>query len=141
MSSIPFTGFPGFLGSQLLPRVLGRSKDAVAVCLVQSKFADVARARAEALERKHPSLRGRLTLIEGDITTPRLGLRDQVPARDVIEIFHLAAVYDLSVARELAHRVNVGGTRHVLEFAERCPRLARFQYVSTCYVSGRYAAT
>jgi thioester reductase-like protein len=27
----------------------------------------------------------------------------------------------------------------MLDFAQECPRLKRFQYVSTCYVSGRYA--
>src|SRR5262249_35034294 len=32
---------------------------------------------------------------------------------------------------------NVGGTRHVLGFARSCPRLVRFHYMSTAYVSGR----
>jgi nucleoside-diphosphate-sugar epimerase len=59
-------------------------------------------------------------------------------ADDTVEIFHLAAVYDLSVARDFAMKVNVDGTRHMLDFARRCPGLRRFQYVSTCYVSGRY---
>jgi thioester reductase-like protein len=31
------------------------------------------------------------------------------------------------------------GTRHVCEFAERVPDLKRLHYLSTCYVSGRYA--
>ena len=35
--------------------------------------------------------------------------------------------------------MNVDGTRNVLAFARRCASLRRFQYVSTCYVSGRYA--
>src|SRR5204862_3895812 len=51
---------------------------------------------------------------------------------------HLAAIYDLSVPRELGMRVNVDGTRHVLDFAERCRALRRFQYISTCYVSGHH---
>lgn len=57
---------------------------------------------------------------------------------ETVEIFHLAAVYDLAVGRELAMRVNVDGTRNILDFAAGCPRLSRLQYVSTCYVSGRY---
>jgi len=36
-------------------------------------------------------------------------------------------------------KVNVEGTRHMLDFADGCSSLRRFQYVSTCYVSGRYA--
>jgi thioester reductase-like protein len=35
--------------------------------------------------------------------------------------------------------VNVKGTRNVLDFAEGAPKLRRLHYVSTCYVSGRYA--
>ncbi|HEX6087462.1 MAG TPA: SDR family oxidoreductase, partial [Thermoanaerobaculia bacterium] len=35
-------------------------------------------------------------------------------------------------------RVNVDGTRNVLDLAERAARLERLHYVSTCYVSGRH---
>lgn len=139
MSTILFTGFPGFLGIELLPRLLQGNEHA-AVCLVQPKYAAIARERSEQLERRHSWLRQRLRLLEGDITRPRLGLTDvRAHSADVVEIFHLAAVYDLSVTRALAHDVNVLGTRHVLDFAAECPGLQRFQYVSTCYVSGRYA--
>lgn len=137
--AIFFTGFPGFLGTELLPRVLARLPDAEAICLVQAKFMAQARARVTQLAKSHPKTRGRVTLLEGDITRPRLGIEDSdALAARVVEIFHLAAVYDLSVSRELAIRVNVKGTRHMLAFAKRCPALRRFQYVSTCYVAGRY---
>jgi nucleoside-diphosphate-sugar epimerase len=39
----------------------------------------------------------------------------------------------------VAFRVNVEGTRNVLDALERCPGLTRLHYFSTCYVSGRYA--
>ena len=51
---------------------------------------------------------------------------------------HLAAVYDLSTPREFAWKVNVEGTRNVLEMAGTCKDFQRLQYVSTCYVSGRH---
>lgn len=134
-----FTGFPGFLCTALLPRVLAREVNAEAMCLVQSRYADVARARAGQLEREQPALAGRIRIVEGDIGVADLGLGDVLDWRDrVVEIFHLAAIYDLSVGRDLAMRVNVGGTTHMLAFAARCSALRRFQYVSTCYVSGRY---
>lgn len=143
MSTLFFTGFPGFLGSELLPRVLGRAVerrgDARAVCLVQGKFAELARARAADIEAAHPELAGRIELLEGDITRPDLGFDDDVTLRhEVREIYHLAAIYDLSVPRPVGMRVNVDGTRHLLDFAAACPALEAFQYVSTCYVSGRY---
>jgi len=138
MPSIFFTGFPGFLGVELLPRVLARAPDHDAVCLVQPKFAAVAAHRAREMADRDASLQGRIRLVEGDITAPDLGLAAD-EAAGVTEIFHLAAVYDLSVPRDIAMRVNVDGTRHVLDLAARCDELRRFQYVSTCYVSGRYS--
>ena len=126
MPTLFFTGYPGFLGSELLPRLLRRAPEATAVCLVQPKFAALARERAR-------SLGDRVRIVEGDITT---GI--DVPAADVTEIWHLAAIYDLSVTRENGMRVNVAGTRNMLDFAERCRALQHFHYVSTCYVSGSF---
>lgn len=139
MTTVFFTGFPGFLGVELLPRVLQRRPDDVAVCLVQAKFAEAARRKAAELEAAHPPLAGRIRLAEGDITRRDLGLADAAAtAADVAEVYHLAAIYDLSVPREFGMKVNVEGTRNVLDFAERAPRLSRLQYVSTCYVSGSH---
>jgi thioester reductase-like protein len=132
--SLFFTGFPGFLGSELLPRVLFRSED-VALCLVQPKFRAAAEARMRALEAAQPALAGRIRLVDGDLTASL----DAIDVRDVREVYHLAAIYDLTVPRELGMRVNVTGTARVLDLAERAPRLERLHYVSTCYVSGRYA--
>lgn len=139
MDTIFVTGFPGFLGSRLVPRLLRRSPDARAVCLVQPKFATVAKARVEELVGADDSLVGRIELAEGDLTVDGLGLdRRSELAADTTEVWHLAAVYDLSVAREVGMAVNLDGTRNVLRFVEECPRLERHQYVSTCYVSGRH---
>jgi thioester reductase-like protein len=137
--TILMTGFPGFLGGALLPRLLARTDD-TAVCVVQPKYAALAEERVARLETEQPSMAGRIRLVPGDITLPQLGLEDPAGlAADVTELWHLAAVYDLAVARDLAMRVNVEGTRYVLDVAARCPRLERFHYFSTCYVSGRYA--
>ena len=127
MPQIFFTGFPGFLGSELLPRVLSRTDDD-ALCLVQPKF------RALAEQRIPPALAHRIRLVEGDITQAL----DHVDARDVREVWHLAAVYDLAVPRDVGMRINVEGTRRVLDLAARAPRLERVHYFSTCYVSGTY---
>ncbi|MBC7172970.1 MAG: SDR family oxidoreductase [Polyangiaceae bacterium] len=140
MATIFFTGFPGFLGRELLPRVLARRPGDRALCLVQAKFKPDAMRAVSALVARDPSLEGRIELVDGDLVKGDLGLgsrRDDL-AKDVAEIHHLAAVYDLDVPRDFAMRVNVDGTRHVLDFARRCGKLERHHYVSTCYVSGRY---
>jgi thioester reductase-like protein len=137
---ILLTGFPGFLGSELVRRILARPGARRVVCLVQEKFADVARRRADAIVREAGVAPSRLSLVSGDITRPGLGLAAAAKlAADVSEVFHFAAVYDLSVPRAPALRINVEGTRNVLDFAADCKRLDRFHHVSTCYVSGRRA--
>jgi thioester reductase-like protein len=138
--TVLFTGFPGFLGTRMLPRVLHRDPDAEAVCLVQARFLELAHQRVDELVAEDGSLSGRIRLVEGDITQPDLGLggeRSELVA-STVEVWHLAAVYDLEVSRELGMAVNVDGTRHVLELCDACPDLERLQYVSTCYVSGRW---
>lgn len=140
MPKVFFTGFPGFLGSELLPLVLARDPEFEALCLVQARFADLARQRLEELDARHSGLGARVQLIEGDITQHNVGLQGvENLTAEIAEIYHLAAVYDLSVPRKLAMAVNVEGTRRMLRFAESCPNLDRFQYISTCYVSGRHA--
>jgi nucleoside-diphosphate-sugar epimerase len=133
------TGFPGFVGRALLPRILARTTTE-AVCLVQPKFAvAAANARTELVTRA-PELEGRIHLVEGDVTRAGLGLPPDSPLTSTVtEVWHLAAVYDLAVSRELGMLVNVEGTQNVLAFATRCDRLDRFHYFSTCYVSGRLA--
>ena len=141
MSTILVTGYPGFLGAQLLPRIVERDADVQAVCLVQERWRPLAEERLAQLESEKPVVRGRVRLVNGDITEAGLGLPEAERAeitRDLSEIYHLAAVYDLSVPREFGWKVNVVGTRNVVELAADAPDFQRLQYVSTCYVSGRY---
>lgn len=131
--TIFFTGFPGFLGSELLPHILERGDDE-ALCLVQPKFRALAEERARQIVAARPALAGRIRFVEGDLATPF----DHVEGEGIREIYHFAAVYDLSVPKDLGMRVNVHGTKNVLDLAERSPQLERLHYVSTCYVSGRH---
>lgn len=134
------TGFPGFLGSALLPRLLARGPEVRAWCLVQPQHVELARQRLEELGRAHPHTRDRVEVLTGDLTAPDLGLDATAlsAVRTASEVWHLAAVYDLAVGADVARRVNVEGTGRVLELCRSIPGLRRLHYVSTCYVSGRY---
>jgi thioester reductase-like protein len=135
-----FTGFPGFIGARLLPRLLELQPKARYVCLVQERFLPAARDSISQIEAAHPGLAGRIDTVVGDITSPELGIepdRARALRESLTSAFHLAAVYDLAVKRDLALRINVEGTRNVLQFLSGAPRLQRLHYVSTCYVSGR----
>jgi len=124
--TILVTGFPGFLAGRLVPRMAQRGR---VIALVEPRMLDRARALApDGVE-----------IQAGDITDPRLGLDDTTYERlagEITEVHHLAAVYDLAVGAELAERVNVQGTQHVVELTRRAPRLERHHYISTAYVAG-----
>jgi thioester reductase-like protein len=137
MGDVLFTGYPGFLGSALLPLVLARRPGSAAVCVVQEAYLPAARRRLAEQDAAAPGLADRVRLLVGDIAAPGLGLQPPDVAA-VEEVFHLAAVYDLAVGADTARRVNEDGTRNVLDVVSGLPRLQRLQYVSTCYVAGRH---
>ena len=137
--TVLFTGFPGFIGARLIPRLLELQPDTTFVCLVQEKFRAAAERSVEELGRAHAATLGRLELVAGDITAPGLGMGEeeaQLLHERLTGCYHLAAVYDLAVEREVGMRVNVEGTMNVLEFLGECTRFERLDYVSTAYVSG-----
>jgi thioester reductase-like protein len=141
---ILLTGFPGFIGMRLVPRILELVPDARLECLVQEKFQDLARRSVESIEQTHPHARGRIGLVTGDITRQGLGLeprRARELRRSLRQCWHLAAVYDLAVTRDVGRRINVEGTKNVLDFAGGAPAFERLQYVSTAFVSGSHHGT
>jgi thioester reductase-like protein len=138
---ILFTGFPGFIGMRLVRRILERKPGSRIACLVQEKFRPMAEDAVKAIEESHPHARGRIGLVPGDITVERLGIaagHARELLRDLTECYHLAAVYDLAVSRELGRLVNVEGTKNVLELLQHAKRFERLHYVSTAYVSGTH---
>ena len=132
------TGFPGFIASRLLQRLA--REGARFLLLVQPSLAQRAHAELKSIAAEAGKPLTDFAVVEGDITYPDLGLSrpDLERARaETTTIFHLAAIYDLAVARELAMRVNVEGTRNVNQFALSLTRLRHYHYVSTCYVAGK----
>lgn len=80
-------------------------------------------------------------VLSGDITaSASLGLpplRAEEISAEVTAILHAAAETRFSVSREQARRINLQGTKHVLAFAARCPRLDRLCHLSTLCVAGK----
>lgn len=133
------TGFPGFIASQLIDRLVRREGELSFTFLVQQHLREAADRALERLDAEHDGLAARCTLVAGDITERNLGMDDASYARETARtthVWHLAAVYDLSVPVAIAYRVNVIGTANVVDFCLDCDHLVRHDYVSTCYVSG-----
>src|SRR6267142_2401843 len=103
MSETTFlTGFPGFIATRLLRRLAGdRGRFFL---LVQPAFHDLAvREIAEIAKLTDRDVRD-FQIVEGDITKPDLGVSPDNLSRVRAEtsvVFHLAAIYDLAVARDI----------------------------------------
>jgi thioester reductase-like protein len=129
------TGYPGFIGKRLVEYIVREEPQAHVYALVQPKHLKEAQRLAAALQGQGATLE----LLTGDIVDMHLGLSGEEYQRlceRVTHIYHLAAVFYLGVPKETAWRVNVDGTRNVLELARDCEHLVRFNYFSTCHVSG-----
>lgn len=135
---ILMTGFPGFLSEYLLAQLADTTSGPLHfLCLPAT--VEAARRRLTELAAAHPGLADRWTVHSGDITRQRLGLAPKTYedlSAQVGVVWHLAAIYDLSVAKAIAYRVNVQGTINLLDFCQDCSQLKRLNYVSTCYVAG-----
>lgn len=128
------TGFPGFIGRRLVRAVLAADAQARVLALVEERQWARAQEAAAAIEPE------RIELVAGDIARRHLGLPEDARRRlqqEAVQVFHLAAIYNLAVPLEVAQRVNVDGTGNVLELCAACERLERLNYVSTAYVAGK----
>lgn len=133
------TGFPGFLSTELLRRLLREQPDAHFTLLILPVMCAVADRAVRELELGMPGSAARITLVEGDISLPRLGLAAdayaELTSRTTL-VWHLAALYNLAVEESVAYSVNLEGTRHILSLCLACSHFERLNYISTCYVSG-----
>ena len=136
--TIFITGFPGFLATRLVKRLA--AEGARFILLTQAAFEGTACDTALEIAHAAGASLENFEIVNGDITKPDLGL---TPAQlektraETSTIFHLAAIYDLAVAQDVAAIVNVEGTLNINQFAKSVRNLRRYHYVSTCYVAGK----
>ena len=145
---ILLTGATGFLGGEVLARLLERDRGTV-YALVRAPDQAAAQARLDAvLESLMGSAEpwaGRAVAVPGDITAAGLGLglaeREWLAER-VERIIHCAASVSFTLPDSDARAINVGGTERVLDLAEVCSLRGRgleyVVHVSTAYVAGTF---
>lgn len=140
--TIFMTGFPGFIAKRLVARL--SRPDVQFFLLVQPQFVDAAMRAADEIAADTATPAENFALIEGDISKSDLGMSAEdlsAVKAETTDLFHLAAIYDLSVAKEPAEGVNLTGTRNVNELARTVEHLHRYNYISTCYVAGKRTGT
>lgn len=133
------TGYPGFIATRLLRELVKRqSLDPIYLLVLRTPDQRFIKQAEGEVKRNLPDLP--ITLVEGDISQPHLGIQDETLLKKMKEEegewWHLAAVYRLDVGEDLAKQVNIEGTKNVLTLAKQCAGLKRLHYVSTAYVSG-----
>jgi NAD(P)-dependent dehydrogenase (short-subunit alcohol dehydrogenase family) len=108
------TGATGFLGRFLVDKLLQRKGNITVLVRKGSE------KRLDAIAERMGWDRKRISVVNGDLSRPRLGLTPaQVKSLSgkVQHFFHLAAIYDLAADAESQKTANVEGTRHALELA------------------------
>src|SRR5262249_15931854 len=108
-------------------------RDAKLFLLVQPKLFKTAQEDAATLPSPN------VEVMTGDVVDMHLGLDGEEYGRlcdEVTDIFHLAAVAQLDTSRETAARVNIHGTRNVVEVGRGWRGLERFNHFSSCFVAG-----
>ena len=136
--TIFMTGFPGFIAERLVARLA--RVDVQFFLLVQPQFIEKAANAVEEIARQTSTPLENFALIEGDVSRTNLGISDEdlsILRSETSDVFHLAAAYDLAVAKGVAYRVNLDGTRNINYFARSISGLNRYNYISTCYVAGK----
>jgi thioester reductase-like protein len=146
MNDVLVTGATGFLGMELIARLL-EDGDRRVWALVRAPSQADAEARVRAtlatLVPDPGAVAGRVIAVAGDIERDDLAIDPAVRAElaeSVDEMIHSAASVSFSLPLDEARAVNVQGTRGVLELARlvaaRGRGLRRFAHVSTTYVCG-----
>lgn len=145
--TVLLTGGSGFLGKVILEELFRRrvELDVERVILVirpQGSRSAAVRFRDEVVPAACFSGLPKgwdhaVTVIEGDLTSPGLGLdaRGRSKLDGVTEVIHSAASVNFNLPVQAAARANITASLHLLEIARRLPLIKRFVYVSTAYVT------
>jgi dephospho-CoA kinase len=134
------TGYPAFTAKRMIARLLEPARDGheppdKLYVLAREQFAEEARKFVASVGQTAE----RAEVLVGDVCDMDLGLSSveyRALSREVTWIHHLAGIYFAGVDAKTMHRVNVVGTKGVLDLARDAARLERFVHWSTAMVSG-----
>ncbi|MGE0712893.1 MAG: SDR family oxidoreductase [Planctomycetota bacterium] len=138
------TGATGFVGGEVLKRLLDETQDSVIALVRASSLGDARRRGRAALlalygRVKQRHLR-RVEWLPADLELERLGLSEEDFARvaaSIRDIYHCAASTRFDLPYDEARRINVVGLHRIHDLAVAAgPAFRRLNHVSTAYVVG-----
>jgi dephospho-CoA kinase len=128
------TGFPAFTARRMIQQILAAEPDTRLYVLARDKFAADAASLLATLAQPRQA-----EVLVGDVCDMDLGLSSaeyRALSRELTWIHHLAGIYFMGIDDDTARRVNVVGTRTVLDLARDAAQLERVVHWSTAMVSG-----
>ena len=131
------TGATGFLGVQLVRELLERKPNARLALLIRNSAGQSGQQRADSFIPL--AQRPRVQVFSGDVSQPNCGLDPSAYVRlsaETTRVIHSAATVRFDHSLDEARRINLEGTRHILDFAGGARQLRSFAYVGTAYVAG-----
>lgn len=131
------TGATGFLGTRVVSELLLRHPRARLALLIRPNRSQTAGQRAASIIP--PLDQSRVEVHSGDVMEQNCGLDAAAWRRlcaETSRVIHCAATVRFDHTLEQARRMNVEGTRRVLDFAAEMRSLRSFAYVGTAYVAG-----
>ena len=137
------TGATGLVGSQILKIILNETKHKVIV-IIRGRNQGHAENRVLINLRRNGRefyKNKRLTILRGDILDKNFGLnraRYIEIIKSIHEIFHCAALAEFRQPLAKVRAVNVGGTKNILECAEKCSQLEKIHYLSSAFIAGNF---
>ena len=142
--TILLTGVTGLLGAYILKLILVET-DFKIVLIIRAKDRNQAKKRFMiSLTEKFgecfcQAFSKRIDIIRGDITKKNLSLNQNECyhlRKTVNEIYHCAALAEFRQPIERVRNVNVEGTENLFEFACRCSKLSKVNYIISTFIAG-----
>ncbi|MDP8230970.1 MAG: SDR family oxidoreductase [Candidatus Gorgyraea atricola] len=149
MKNIFITGATGFLGWDIVKNLL-KKQDSKLYLLVRGNSDMKAKDRITKLinksydKAKRDGINERIEVVHGDTTKKDMGIKkftlDKL-RKEIETIYHCAALCEFGMPLEPIRKINVLGTKNVLDFALQCNennQFDSFHHISTVAVVGKF---
>ncbi|ELU15103.1 hypothetical protein CAPTEDRAFT_142920 [Capitella teleta] len=144
--SVFLTGASGFLGKQILEKLLRSCNVRCVYVLVRQKRGKTSEERKELLLKSeifadvkmvNPNFGSKIKLISGEMTSPEMGLTEEDKEqlrKEVSVVIHSAASVNFTEKLKDAVSINVIALQHMIRLSKSFPKLESFVHISTAYV-------